>query len=139
MQTAGYGTALKILFEFDDKNPKNDPPLRRTELVSLFNTLDRVSHSLKNIKTFRQAVEGDATSARLLAEPTANFSVRSSVNANSPDEKKVQSEEDDGYPDFSRRTDPDMSLSEMFWDEFYLILRVFRFVFARWIEMPKKM
>ena len=34
VQTQGYGTALKILFEFDENSSEN-PPLRRTELVAL--------------------------------------------------------------------------------------------------------
>jgi len=57
VQTNGYGTALKVLFEFDEKDPKNDPPLRRTELVALLNTLDRVSHSLMAISEFRRTIE----------------------------------------------------------------------------------
>jgi hypothetical protein len=58
LQTAGYGTALKVLFEFDEKAEKQDnPPLRRTELVALVNTLDRISSSLSAVVNFRQMVE----------------------------------------------------------------------------------
>jgi hypothetical protein len=137
VQTAGYGTALKILFEFDDKNPQNDPPLRRTELVSLFNTLDRVSHSLKNIRTFRQAVEREVELAAHGQNTTRNPSVETPVKVKPTVDEKAQIE-DDGYPDFSRNTDPNLTMSEVFWDEVSLVVRVFRFVLTRWIEMPKK-
>ena len=42
LQTVGYGTALKVLFEYDELKNGENPPLRRTELVALVNTLDRV-------------------------------------------------------------------------------------------------
>lgn len=65
LQTAGYGTALKVLFEFAN----NDAPattstageipfkLKRTELVALFNTYARLSSSLDAIQKFRAMVE----------------------------------------------------------------------------------
>lgn len=53
LQTIGYGTALKILFESDDQN---QPALkfRRIELVALFNTFDRISKSVEAINNFKQ-------------------------------------------------------------------------------------
>jgi hypothetical protein len=56
LQTAGYGTALKVLFEFDNNNG-DIPILRRTELVALFNTYARLSNSLTAIQKFRAMVE----------------------------------------------------------------------------------
>ena len=62
VQTAGYGAALKVLFEFDETKNGENPHLRRTELVALVNTLGRVSHSLNSIQRFRVAVAlGDLT------------------------------------------------------------------------------
>lgn len=55
VQTSGYGTALKILFDFQDSN--SDTTLRRTELVALVNTLDRLSHSLEAVKHFRDLAD----------------------------------------------------------------------------------
>lgn len=60
LQTQGYGTALKVLFEFD--NPKSGemverPQLRRTEVVALFNTLARISSSLSAVEQFRGMIE----------------------------------------------------------------------------------
>ena len=46
VQVAGYGTALKILFDEDSIS------LRRGELVALFNTYNRLSHSLDSLALF---------------------------------------------------------------------------------------
>ncbi|KIR31652.1 endoplasmic oxidoreductin 1 [Cryptococcus deuterogattii MMRL2647] len=57
LQVSGIGTALKILFELDDKalDPKINPDLlQRSEVVALFNTLHRISESLASVEQFRQ-------------------------------------------------------------------------------------
>ncbi|KAF0396311.1 endoplasmic oxidoreductin [Gigaspora margarita] len=56
LQISGIGTALKILFSYDDEffNPKVNPNLlTRTEIVALFNTFHRLSESLKAVEGFR--------------------------------------------------------------------------------------
>ncbi|KAF5351640.1 hypothetical protein D9756_007549 [Leucocoprinus leucothites] len=56
IQTTGLATALKILFELDEKvlNPRMNPDLlHRSEVVALFNTLFRFSESLKAVDDFR--------------------------------------------------------------------------------------
>ncbi|KPM39429.1 Endoplasmic reticulum oxidoreductin-1 [Neonectria ditissima] len=55
LQTAGYGTALKVLFELD--NSDDVPVLKRTELVALFNTYARISSSMDAIGQFRHMME----------------------------------------------------------------------------------
>lgn len=55
LQTAGYGTALKVLFEFDNDSDEI-PILKRTELVALFNTYARLSTSMDAIQKFRAMV-----------------------------------------------------------------------------------
>ena len=57
VQTMGVATALKVLFEMDEKalNPrKNTNLLQRSEVVALFNTLHRFSESLQAVDTFRE-------------------------------------------------------------------------------------
>lgn len=76
IQTTGLATALKILFELDEKmlkwvmtcvppkisrdltfklSPKSNPDLlHRSEVVALFNTLFRFSESLKAVDDFRR-------------------------------------------------------------------------------------
>lgn len=51
LQTIGYGTALKILFEGDDNS--HLIKFRRIELVALFNTFDRLSKSIEAINNFK--------------------------------------------------------------------------------------
>lgn len=57
LQVNGYGTALKVLFEYDETKNGENPPLRRTELVSLINTLGRISHSIAAARSFHEALE----------------------------------------------------------------------------------
>lgn len=57
LQVNGYGTALKVLFEYDETKNGENPPLRRTELVALINTLGRISHSLAAARSFHRSLE----------------------------------------------------------------------------------
>lgn len=65
LQTAGYGTALKILFELPD-HPEKDPEscksiingFQRSELVALVNTFDRLSKSIAALTMYRDQLEG---------------------------------------------------------------------------------
>ncbi|KAH9979179.1 endoplasmic oxidoreductin [Russula compacta] len=57
VQTTGLGTALKVLFELDEKNldPRlNANLLQRSEVVALINTLHRFSESLHAVEVFRK-------------------------------------------------------------------------------------
>jgi len=56
LQTVGYGTALKVLFEFDNDSV-DIPILKRTEMVALFNTYGKISHSLYAVGQFRIMAE----------------------------------------------------------------------------------
>lgn len=61
IQTTGLATALKILFELDEKalNPRTNPDLlHRSEVVALFNTIFRFSESLKAVDGFRSEWQG---------------------------------------------------------------------------------
>jgi len=62
LQTSGYGTALKVLFEFDMEQ-KEEFHLRRTELVSLVVTLQRLSHSIWAVEQFREMIQKQNTPA----------------------------------------------------------------------------
>ncbi|KAG0052380.1 hypothetical protein BGZ83_002674 [Gryganskiella cystojenkinii] len=56
VQTSGLGTALKVLFSYNDEhlNPIKHPNLlQRSEIVALFNTFNRVSESVESIARFR--------------------------------------------------------------------------------------
>jgi hypothetical protein len=56
IQTSGFGTALKILFEYETKtlNPVRNPHLfQKTEIVSLINAFARISESIQAVEAFR--------------------------------------------------------------------------------------
>jgi len=55
LQTSGYGTALKVLFEFDSEDIEGFH-LRRTEVVSLIVTLQRLSHSIWAVQQFKDMI-----------------------------------------------------------------------------------
>ncbi|KIW07927.1 hypothetical protein, variant [Verruconis gallopava] len=135
LQTNGYGTALKVLFEFDEKNPENNPPIRRTELVALLNTLDRVSHSLQAIVDFRRQIEQEE-SAHAHEEWLKGREPASKTQVGNKTRKAELL--DDGFPDINRRNDPNMTLSEIFMDELNIIWSMYKYVLRSWIEFPAK-
>jgi len=128
LQTAGYGTALKVLFEFDEKDSSNDPPLRRTELVALVNTLDRISHSLRAVRAFSNMIEARE----------AGLPIETPIQENP---QEIGSS-DDGLPDVPRRKPRNetqhYTLTEEFWEEFSLVWRTWVWVIRSWVELPGK-
>ncbi|KAI8089114.1 endoplasmic reticulum Oxidoreductin 1-domain-containing protein [Halteromyces radiatus] len=57
VQTTGLGTALKVLFAYEEKSlhyKSNPNLLNHNEIVALFNTLNRLSESLEAIQKFRK-------------------------------------------------------------------------------------
>jgi ERO1-like protein beta len=122
LQTAGYGAALKILFEFDDQTNTDDlPQLRRTELVALFNTLGRVSHSIAAIRKFKammNAIENgkqlnDSEQEQLIAD----------IDSEAESFKTLESE----------------TIGELILEEIYNVLDAFTYIMNSWVELPTKM
>ncbi|OSD06861.1 endoplasmic oxidoreductin [Trametes coccinea BRFM310] len=73
VQTTGIATALKVLFELDEKalDPKaNTNLLQRSEVVALINTLHRLVESLHMVQDFRRmwAESSAEDAARLVSE-----------------------------------------------------------------------
>lgn len=85
VQTAGYGAALKVLFE-SENNSVDVPKLGRTEIVALFNTLARISSSLESINGFRQMVEAEESAE----ESIGHHHVKSPVHETRPSPEKVE-------------------------------------------------
>ena len=114
VQTNGYGTALKVLFEFDERDNNQNPPLRRTELVALINTLDKISQGLSRIDEFER------------------MSIASSAEA---------SEEDDGHESEHESDEKEPSVwdltKEAFHEEFDEVWRVLKFVLRKYWEFPQ--
>ncbi|KAL8864760.1 MAG: hypothetical protein Q9174_007233, partial [Haloplaca sp. 1 TL-2023] len=145
LQTVGYGTALKVLFEYEeDKNGEN-PPLRRTELVALVNTLDRVARSLTSLREMREMVEGAVEGAvwgstnvetKSSSSPEEGFEHLSSSASSPPSSPPVEDDFDD---DSDPHPKAQPSISQLFMDEFSLVFRTLGYVFKSWIDIPSKL
>ena len=135
LQTAGYGTALKVLFEFDDGE---DFSLKRTELVALVNTFARISHSISSAAFFRSKLESADASTSQEGRKLRSQGHDSGSHAE-------DDEEDDPFDEWestgnqSEPSEPTLSPMEMFWEEFSLIYRTTRFVLREWFGLPAKM
>jgi ERO1-like protein beta len=163
LQTNGYGTALKVLFEFDENDSSKDPPLRRTELVALINTMDRLSHSLSSIKEFRgmiderEGVPKAATPALSEADEGVMKTKQALEDSDEAEPVKTGTEHDgmpdfdetkpinivtgeDEVPDFRRNWNPrHMTLWEESKAEFWLVYRVFKYVLWQWTQLPGRL
>ncbi|KAF2750610.1 endoplasmic oxidoreductin [Sporormia fimetaria CBS 119925] len=139
LQTAGYGTALKVLFEFDENDSSRDPPLRRTELVALLNTMDRLSHSLQAIKEFRRMVdERDGVKAAVPSPLNTDNEVLRTKRLLEQTDDDVK-ETGNAHPDFRRNWDSrNMTIADQFMAELRLVTRVFIYVMKSWAALPKK-
>jgi len=141
LQTAGYGTALKVLFELEDGQPSADGmlPLKRTELVALVNTMARIGKSLRAIAEFKTMLEtGSVPYSMSLAfdhQPSSSpqLSYSSRRNASS---RVVEVDDDDEF-------DTDELHEESTWElmkaEISLVSRTILFVFQEWFGLPKKL
>ncbi|KXH66610.1 endoplasmic Reticulum Oxidoreductin 1 [Colletotrichum salicis] len=141
LQTNGYGTALKVLFEFDNAS-EDIPVLKRTELVALFNTYARISSSLAAINKFRAMVDSEealaAASAAAAAKSSSPIPDRAKKPHNvvtSPDAEPKKADPEEEYGE-DEPVEED-TLADMFDEEFGRIYKAFKFVVRRWIEAPK--
>jgi ERO1-like protein beta len=157
LQTAGYGAALKVLFEFDNaKNGVEVPQLKRTELVALFNTLARISNSLSAIESFRDMVEemenksggrkGEHFHKLTDRERLPHRVVKEEAGKQSKEElRKVANEGiDEDFDEFIAENFREREaihqhgdgLWEIFEAEFGLVWKTFKFVIRSWINFP---
>ncbi len=137
LQTVGYGTALKVLFEYDENKNGENPPLRRTELVALVNTLDRVARSLTALGEMRALV--------LAKESTSVGSSPSKVpHSDNIDTVAASSSSSSSSPSFDDFEDEDPfspshdhpSILSAFKEEFALVFRTLLYVLRSWVDLP---
>lgn len=145
LQTVGYGTALKVLFEFDEEKNGENPPLRRTELVALVNTLDRVSCSLGALGRLRDLLHKEQTQTPETGPHPA--AVEAHLTAHPPPSSETtppsQSPPLDDFDDFddplsSSDADEDQPLADTIRDELALIWRAYIYVLKSWAVFPAK-
>ncbi|KAI2603931.1 endoplasmic oxidoreductin [Hypoxylon fragiforme] len=149
LQTAGYGAALKVLFEFDNDS-EDIPVLQRTELVALFNTYARLSSSMRALVGFRSMVEAEEkpnvdTIPDRAKKPHAVGISQSRPEATSETAQEVDQEpdnddewdvEDDVPP---KRERPQPTVGEAFNEEFSRVMKAFKLVLKGWVTFPKTM
>jgi hypothetical protein len=149
LQTNGFGTALKVLFEFGNGNTDDAKPLlRRTELVALINTLDKISSALKALEYFREAVAEEANAAhqKTIANdaakqpPKPNVSVQPKTSNSDLDE--LDDFEDLDTDAFATKVEKpprkQVTIADAFREEFDLIWRTIKFVLRSYLVFPKR-
>lgn len=131
LQTAGYGTALKVLFEID--NASDDiPVLKRTELVALFNTYARLSQSMDAIQKFRiMAAEKEREEDEMLMMNPVPDRVRKPHNVVVPPVAK-----DPESSSEARQPKKDPNLGEAFNSELDNVKQAFKLIWNAWMELP---
>lgn len=139
VQTAGYGTALKVLFELDNESA-DIPVLKRTELVALFNTYARLANSLSAIQKFRAMVEGEEVvqqeeKPKLSALPDWATKPRHVVV---PDEKKSDGGEGDGEGACPLGGEQETAM-EAFKRELGKVVKAYKMVFESWVNLTRNM
>ncbi|KAI1406908.1 endoplasmic oxidoreductin [Hypoxylon sp. FL1857] len=145
LQTAGYGAALKVLFEFDNDSDEI-PVLKRTELVALFNTYARLSSSMKAIVGFRAMVEAEEKANKQTIPDRAKKPHAVGISSIPPKatsaETEAKFEEDDWHKEGSdvppkREKPDDETFGDIFNEELGRILKVTKHVIKNWVTFPK--
>ncbi|EPY52020.1 ER oxidoreductin Ero1b [Schizosaccharomyces cryophilus OY26] len=133
IQTNGFGTALKILFEVPDVENEIDQfettstplQLRRSEIVALVNTFDRLSRSINYIQKFHELYVGQhqpESRSRKVLNSVKHFVSQHVPVVFHPFLKKVCWVARIFYHDF--------------WMEFRVVLEGFRYVLSSYLQLP---
>jgi ERO1-like protein beta len=151
VQTAGYGTALKVLFEFGKGREEEEPHLKRTELVALLNTLARISNSLTAIGEFRNMLEAQESQKEPLGAIADTIPVPERFEKGKswmapkpkplapPAPVEEEDDEEEDLEEFNRIILPrhgNETVSEAFFAELDLVYRAVKFIIKSWIKFP---
>ena len=136
LQTNGFGTALKVLFEFGNGHAGEEKPLlRRTDLVALINTLDKISSALKALEQFRAMIAAEIDGEKHDPIPSSAMA--------SPSESFAELDELDDFDDFepedSQLPRHEQSVGEIFREEIGVVFDVTKHVLRSWFELPKSL
>lgn len=134
VQTAGFGTALKVLFEFGDEDTTKPKPLmRRTELVALINTLDKISSAMKALEEFRIMLASEQEGASVVeTKQKVQSMMESKAEVDFSDLNDL-----DEY-DILHPPQPERTLSDEFWEEYYRVWNAYIWVLKSWLGFPAK-
>ncbi|EJT80817.1 endoplasmic oxidoreductin-1 [Gaeumannomyces tritici R3-111a-1] len=141
LQTAGYGAALKVLFEFDNDSDWV-PSLKRTELVALFNTYARLSSSLSAITRFRKMVEEEGAGGPPEEQPVDVIPdrARKPHHVVDPVEPSPEASAPSSKIDDEAHEEPELNrtetISESLQNEVDQVYKAFKYVILGWIRFP---
>lgn len=152
LQTIGYGTALKILFELEDPNTQHLLKFRRIELVALFNTFDRLSKSVASINNFKKmylkhleevalglAKHGDYEPLhdKGIEFPFVSFQPRVPQSAPKVDKVKEDKLQQDALA-HGGKIYSKLNPKQSFWEEIDNIKAALKFVLRSYVDFPKR-
>lgn len=123
IQTNGFGTALKVLFETDN-NRGDLPALQRTEVVALFNLYARLSESLAYLQDFK----------RMAGEPELE------ETRPPPPPKDAADHSEELLLELARlqaQGPRSESIADQFAHEFMLLVTAVKVVLWKWAGVPK--
>lgn len=145
LQTNGFGTALKVLFEFGNGQVGDAKPLlRRTELVALINTLDKISAALKALDHFRDMLVAETASIDATLQSSSS-SAASSKPAPPPPSSSLEYDDDfddldtDAFASPQTHSTQPKTLGEIFRKELSLVFRTWLWVLRSWATLPKRL
>lgn len=158
LQTIGYGTALKILFELEDPEIHHLLKFRRIELVALFNTFDRLSKSIASINNFKKmylahleevaaglAKHGDYEPLhdKGIEFPFVSFLPKSPQSVDSasspiPEDKKREEKEQIKAMAQGGKIYSKLNPKQTFWEEIDNIKAALKFVLQSYVDFPKR-
>jgi hypothetical protein len=139
VQTAGYGTALKVLFEFDGPGAEDVPSLKRTELVALFNTYARLSESINAIGRFRHMLAKGEEEAPVAEEDVEAEAAKGTSGDRVEEEEEEEDEEAKEFVQKPRKKRPgkNASVGEVYAYEMDKMKRAVVVVIQGWVRFPK--
>lgn len=157
VQTTGYATSLKILFELDEGNEESKQhvvdTLTKYELIALLNTFDRLSKSIESINNFERLYGIRAAGGKLASFFQNNNFFRLLDRARKSIKESVQtinssinsSTADDEKPLFADLKMPKKSYNnktiENKWvrawhTETHNVLEAFKFIYRSYLDLP---
>ena len=142
LQTVGYGTALKILFEYDENLNGENPPLRRTELVALVNTLDRVSSSLTSLNKMRDMVIAESATrkaARIASKWATSDENQPPAHRSKDRETALPAINMDDDDEDDEIIYPSGTVWEEVKAELNIVYKAYVWVLRSWVQMPAKL
>lgn len=145
VQTTGYGTALKVLFELNDEN--KDFSLEKVELIALINTFDRLSKSILSVNNFQrlflekyqeEEVGGDLSAENSSTDDDIKSDFRIGIGSGKPKKKRL---EDFAFPDIEDKNEKKGELTQTLREAFYTELNnvgeALNFVWNSYFSLPK--